>query len=128
MPDRTPNKDRVNIEVPRHVRQQLRDYKAQLKRETGRTASMGEILSVMLSGTPTWQTHAMLDAYRPQDDLGSGEGSGAELQEGTEQQRERTRGVRVRWTRDRYTSFSEVDGFVKYPILRRFRLRLPQWE
>lgn len=65
-------KDMVTMDVPRVVRDLLNDYKTALQRELGRRATQSEILSALLMGTPLWQANAMLDAYRPRIDPGSG--------------------------------------------------------
>ena len=74
MPGRTKPPDRVSIDLPRNVRDQLTAYKAALERDFQRRATVGEILSAMLQGVPKWQTLAMLDAHRPSDNTGSTEG------------------------------------------------------
>jgi hypothetical protein len=57
----------VNIEVRSQVKAQLKAYQTALESDFGRRASMGEILSALLSGTSPWQVVAMLDFYRPMD-------------------------------------------------------------
>lgn len=73
MADRTKREDRTTIEVHVDVREQLTEYKAALKRQLRLRPTSGELISALLSGVPVWQAAAMLDAYRPIDDHGSGD-------------------------------------------------------
>ena len=68
MAERTNGPDRAQIPCTPTVKAQLRDYKAALKQEMGRRATMGEVVGALLSGVPLWQADAMLNAYRPQQE------------------------------------------------------------
>lgn len=63
--------DKVSVEVPTAVREDLNAYIGELHAVLNRRASQGEIIGAMVAGVPLWQVAAMLDAYRPRDDPGS---------------------------------------------------------
>jgi hypothetical protein len=70
-----PRTDKASIEVPREVRDALKDYIHALEATLGRHATHGEVISAFLQGVPLWQANAMLDAYRPSVNTGSSPGS-----------------------------------------------------
>lgn len=57
----------VQIEVPRAVKDVLRDYILALENGYNREVGDGDLLSALLVGVPHWQAELMLQGYRPQE-------------------------------------------------------------
>jgi hypothetical protein len=107
MPERTAI---TTLTVTVEVRDEVNAFIKVLASQEGCDTTQGQLIAALVHGTTPGLAAYMVGQYVRYK---ASAGASDVPRGGEDKERARTLGVRVRWTCDRYTSFSEVDGFVK---------------